>query len=95
MSQEDQHKQRKKSLASIQKYKDVFGSPNGKKVLHDLMKEGHMLDTSVQIQDPYVTAFNEGRRSMVLYIIGKLNIDIAKLDQRIKEGIEHDNRDDF
>jgi len=55
----------KKMLEMIQTYADVFGSPGGKQVLADIRKSfgGPCFDPN-----PFVTAYNEGARSVILKI---------------------------
>ena len=54
------------------KYKEfraVFlGSDQGKRVLHDILSEGHMYRSSMRA-DPYQTFFREGERNMALKIL--------------------------
>ena len=49
-------------------YKEVFGSEAGKEVLDDLMKSNYFF-TSTQTGDSHESAFNEGRRSVILAIL--------------------------
>lgn len=56
---------------TILAYKMLFDSPEGQKVLYDLMKSCHVL-TTVHSSDPYETAYKEGERSVVLRILRTL-----------------------
>lgn len=82
---------KKRALASIANYQDTFTSPHGKKVLLDLMRRSGMTHVNFSPDSPYVTSFNEGSRSVVLYILEKLNVDTLKLKQLIDDNYkEHD-----
>jgi len=83
-------KRTKRSLANILDYKDTFSTDKGKKVLWDLMKQSGMLTKSFVEGDPYGTAYNDGARSLCLYILDKTNIDIQKLAEQIKQGERQD-----
>lgn len=60
-----------------QHYKNCFGGESGKHVLADLYNRT-MLNTSVQLGDPQGTAYNEGRRSVVLSIMSRIGALYAK-----------------
>lgn len=69
-------------LAINAAYKAVFDSPDGVRVMRDLMIRGGLLETSAVEGDPHMTHFNEGRRSLVLDILKELRwseTDIAEL----------------
>ncbi len=72
-------KKQKAHLMMISRYSAVFGSEDGKKVLHDLMKSSGMLD-SIFSNDPQEHAYNEGQRNMVLRILRTINTDPAELE---------------
>ena len=65
-------------------YQEVFNSPGGRRVLVDLMKRFHVLQPSYD-RNPHETAFREGERNAVLYILTVLNINEDSLLQMIKE----------
>ncbi len=48
-------------------YGRVFGGPDGRMVLEDLEQRGFWRSSSFS-PDPARTAFNEGRRSLVIYL---------------------------
>jgi hypothetical protein len=91
MSEENLKKARKRSLASHENYRKVFDSFIGKKVLYDLMKESGFLLAGIEIDNANHAIYNEGKRSMVLYIMNKISVDPKKLEQLIKEGIEDEH----
>lgn len=53
-------------------YKKVFNSPEGKKVLRDLMEFGGVMSQTHVPGDSHSTAFNEGQRRTVLRILSFL-----------------------
>jgi hypothetical protein len=65
-------------------YQEVFRSPLGRKVLLDLMKSNHCLDT-VFDQNPHVMAFMEGQRSVILRIFATLKLDIKQFLLNVEE----------
>tara|TARA_Y100000310_G_scaffold239682_1_gene243373 strand:- start:11728 stop:11985 length:258 start_codon:yes stop_codon:yes gene_type:complete len=50
-------------------YKQVFGTPEGQKVLKDLMDFCGFMTPSYTPDNQYNTAFNEGRRRVLLRIL--------------------------
>lgn len=68
-------------------YHAVFDSPSGEQVLRHLV--GISVTTTSHVPgDPYMTAFNEGRRHLVLSILRQLNrdaFDIIRARQRTHE----------
>lgn len=76
-------------LAVNAAYRAVFESPEGDKVLRDLMQRGGLLETSVVEGDAGLTHFKEGRRSLVLDIMSELRwteADILKLARQREPG---------
>lgn len=53
-------------------YQFVFGSEEGQRVLRDLMLTSCVWGESTFDENPYVTARNEGRRTMVLYVLDRV-----------------------
>ena len=49
-------------------YERVFSTTEGKRVLDDIMISGYMTKTSFNSESPYITAKNEGLRSLALHI---------------------------
>jgi hypothetical protein len=75
-------KRRKKDPAAIIKsYSTVFDTPEGKKVLADLCSNGFIDTPSIDVNNPYQTAYNEGRRSMALHILNALQITNESLQR--------------
>lgn len=54
-------------------YKKVFSGDDGMDVLKFLAEEAGAYRPSFVANDPYTTAFNEGKRQMYSHIIGVLN----------------------
>lgn len=79
----------KKRLTTIKKYKEIFETEAGKEVLKDLIRHAGLLRPNFSIENPHVTSFNEGSRSVVCYILENLNIDegqfIKMAEQNYKE----------
>jgi hypothetical protein len=82
----------KKRQAKVNAYQAVFHSPEGTKVLHDLMQFGYMLNSSYSA-DPYRTAFNLGQQNVILKILTELNTDTSVLEMMIRE-ITNERRSD-
>lgn len=59
--------------ARIALYRDLFDSPAGTRVLEDLMARFNVFGT-VFDPSPYATAFNEGQRAVVIYILEQLRV---------------------
>lgn len=82
-----------KRLARVIDYKKVFGSVAGKRVLWDIMQEGHMLAPTPHPEDQHAMFINEGKRNLVLYILHILKVDVQKLKKQIDEEIENERRE--
>jgi len=63
-------------------FRDVFKSEQGNDLLAILSKSFHVFK-SVQTPDPYVSAFQEGQRSVVVQIMETLNSDLDALKRRL------------
>lgn len=74
-------------LERIQKYHDVFDSPEGQWVVNDLMAEHGML--SPHPPDPKKMMLKEGERLVVLRILTLLKENPARLRERIAEHERH------
>lgn len=79
----------KKILIRSCDYNRTFSTVHGKRVLYDLMREGHLLGTSFVEGDPYKTAFNEGERSMIGKIITHLKTSPQELERLFEEREKH------
>jgi len=60
-------------------YSSIFKGEMGHIVMRDLKSWCHIADTSFTPGDPYVSAFNEGKRFVYLRICKMAKIDLDKL----------------
>lgn len=81
----------KRYAAKLQDYKATFESAHGRRVLYDLMKACHMLDSSHVNKDPNETVFNEGERNVVLRILHFVKYDEKKLETLMTEGVQNEH----
>src|SRR5262245_54069559 len=72
-------------LAVNAAYRAVFDSPEGEKVLKDLMIRGGLLETSTIPGDPHMTHFRDGRRSLVLDILAELQWSESQIARLARE----------
>ena len=76
-------------------YKEFFSTDDGKEILADLARR-HFVHTSTFVpHDTHHSAFNEGRRSVILDIISLVNIpmeEFDKLNRKAEDG--RDSRTD-
>ena len=73
----------KKELARIDAYKQVFSTEEGKAVLWDLMDCSYYLKPLGDASNPYKTAENEGRRSLLIHILSLLYSDRELAEQQL------------
>ncbi len=71
------------NLDLLKSYISVFSSPEGEKVLNDLISR-YMLRSSMH-DNPTQVSFREGERNVVLQIIAALNLDAKTLRERGKD----------
>lgn len=70
-------------LTLHKQYLAVFSGPAGKAVLADIMRQGGLMVTTMHLggkmipSDPFMTAFNEGKRNTALYIHNMLDTQAA------------------
>lgn len=66
----------KQRLHIKQSYTAIFEQPHGKLVLNDIIRRGGLYSVSVpKDANPERTAFNEGKRALVLEILSMLRMD--------------------
>lgn len=65
-------------LQNVKNYKKVFGSETGKKVLWDLLKACGFMSDGFD-ENPNVTSYNSGARSMVLRILKIVEMNESEL----------------
>ncbi|HEV2673385.1 MAG TPA: hypothetical protein VGV37_02520 [Aliidongia sp.] len=71
-------------------YHETFGSPQGQRVLADILARAKVLSTSHSPGDAHDTAFNEGRRALGLEIVGELRWTEMELLKLAEEKTGHD-----
>lgn len=71
---------RKRKLATIKDYKDLFQSPLGKKVLLDLCSVHNVFEPMLD-ENPTVMAQLIGEKNAVLRILKVLRTDMTKLNE--------------
>jgi len=65
------HQKRQVTLDELQAvYQGTFKSPGGDTVLDDLCTRFHVMGPAYKPGDSHETAFREGERNVVLYILG-------------------------
>ena len=75
-------------------YKEVFSTEPGREVLEDLMKN-NFLWTSTQTSDSHETAFNEGRRSVILAILNYVSLGADRIQTMMKQNYDRSIDDNF
>ena len=71
-------KRMKEQKAMIARYKNIFTSEEGQRVLSDMMKVCGMQQSSFDT-DPLKMAYHEGQRAVVLRILKTINVTEAQL----------------
>ena len=66
----------------IELFRDVFAGEQGQDLLAILAKKFHVYKF-LQTPDPYVSAFQEGQRSVVVQIMETLQTDLDALKRRL------------
>jgi hypothetical protein len=66
----------------IELFRDIFKSDQGQDLLAILAKKFHVYKF-LQTPDPYVSAFQEGQRSVVVQIMETVNSDLDALKRRL------------
>ncbi len=77
-------KRERKYIAKITDYQKAFGTPEGKRVLLDLINHTGFLNGSMK-KDPMELAHMQGERSVVLKIMSHLKTDIHELYRRMED----------
>ena len=63
----------KKIEQLIKDYKIIIGTDEGKRVLEDLKKRSHFYNTTHVQGDSHESAYNEGQRSLVVFMETLIN----------------------
>ena len=66
-----------------QLFKEVFGGDAGREMVSVLAKMFHVFKI-IQTPDPYVSAFQEGQRSVVIKIMEMLHQDLDAVKRRLE-----------
>ncbi len=80
---------RRKEKERKQLYDRVFGTDDGQRLLKDLAQRNHVFDV-ITVENPSISAFRDGRRSVVIDIINYLNLNLRDMERL---GRESDGRD--
>ena len=70
-------------------YDRLFKSEDGQKLLEDLARRNHVFDV-VTVENPQISAFRDGRRSVVVDIINYLGLNTKDLERLARESIDGD-----
>jgi len=82
---------RKRRVATINDYKTVFLSVEGRRVLYDICKSCGMFQRSYDPSQPAESVFyNEGTRAAALFILEKVKYNLEQLDSLKDEGDEYE-----
>jgi len=66
----------------VEKFREVFGTNEGKEILAILARKFHVYKF-MQTPDPYVSAYQEGQRSVVVQIMEILQTDLDAVKRRL------------
>lgn len=79
-------KQLRRLFYKAKAYKEVFkkDNKNVSLVIEDLAKECNAFQSTMS-NNPYDTAFNEGKRTVFLYILRNSNIDLFELQKLVEQ----------
>jgi hypothetical protein len=60
-------------------YKRVYATPDGRLMIHDLLKRAGILEVATVGGDPYMTHFRDGRRSLAQEVMDELRFDVNRI----------------
>lgn len=83
-------KRARKPVDRALNYQAIFSTPEGQKVLWDLMSTHHIIGSTFS-KDTHEMALKEGERNVVLRILQILKIDVTTLAKRIEEGLKNES----
>ena len=66
----------------VEMFRDVFETDEGKEILAILARKFHVYKF-MQTPDPYISAFQEGQRSVVIQILEILKTDLDAVKRRL------------
>ena len=68
----------------VQMFREVFGTDEGKEIMAILARKFHVYKY-MQTPDPYISAFQEGQRSVVIQILEILKTDLDAVKRRLDQ----------
>ena len=68
----------------VQMFREVFGTDEGKEIMAILARKFHVYKY-MQTPDPYISAFQEGQRSVVVQILEILKTDLDAVKRRLDQ----------
>ena len=80
---EDEKKEVERRVHRSADFQRVFSEPDGERVLSELDKFCGFKDDTFK-PDPYVSAYNAGRRSVAIFIHNVIEQDIEKAKEALK-----------
>jgi len=83
---------RKKERDRKALYDRLFKSDDGQRFLEDLARRNHVFDV-ITVENPQISAFRDGRRSVVVDIMNYLGLDTKDLERLAREST--DGRDEY
>ena len=75
---------RRKEKERKQLYDRIFSSEDGQRLLKDLAQRNHVFDV-ITVENPSISAFRDGRRSVVIDIINYLNLNLRDMERLGRE----------
>ena len=72
-------------LSRARDYQNLFDSDLGRRVLMDLLRQGHFFEPTYVRSDAHESSFREGERNLTLYVLAQLKLNQAELMQLIQE----------
>lgn len=79
----------KQQLQRADDYKHIFNTAEGQRVLRDVLDFCGLLSDGFA-EDPYVTAYNAGRRSVGVYLLRMLELDREQLQEMARKQTTED-----
>ena len=75
---------RRKEKERKQLYDRIFSSEDGQRLLKDLAQRNPVFDV-ITVPEPSISAFRDGRRSVVIDIINYLNLNLRDMERLGRE----------
>jgi len=74
----------------VRLYHKIFKSEEGEQILFDIMNHCGMLDATFT-SNAGKMAYNQGKRSVCVYILSRLDTDPREFRRQMEEALEQDN----